>query len=153
VHSKLFIENTLKIFSEYTRLVVVYKGKRPVACSLIVGFKKNLENPWASSLRQYARSSPNMLLYWKMLEYACDHGYREFNFGRSAPGEGTYKFKKQWGAIPMPLYWQYILLNDKATETSLSEATGFQVASEIWKRLPVVLTKVIGPSIRKHIGL
>jgi serine/alanine adding enzyme len=153
VHSKRLIENTLKVFPEYTKSVVVYKGKLPLACSLIAGFKNTIENPWASSQRQFARYSPNMLLYWKMLEYACDHGYRQFDFGRSSPDEGTYKFKKQWGAKPMPLYWQYIMLKSKVTENTLFEGARFQLASKIWKRLPVALTKVIGPSIRKHISL
>ena len=153
VHSKRFIENTLATFPENTRSVVVYKGKSPLASSLIAGFKSTLENPWASSLRQFARLSPNMLLYWTMLEYACNNGYRQFDFGRSSPDEGTYKFKEQWGAKPAPLYWQYISLNGKTSGNSISDDTRFQLASEIWKRLPVSLTKVIGPTIRKHIGL
>ncbi len=153
VHSKRFIETTLKVFPENARIVVVYKGKLPLACSLIAGFKNTLENPWASSLRQYGRLSPNMLLYWAMLEYACDNGFQRFDFGRSSPDEGTYKFKEQWGAKPVPLYWQYISLNGKTTGNSISEDSKFQLASEIWKRLPVTLTKVIGPRIRKHIGL
>jgi hypothetical protein len=54
-----------------------------------------------------------MLLYWTKLEYACDNGNKTFDFGRSTPGEGTYRFKPQWGAKPQPLHWQYISLNDQ----------------------------------------
>jgi hypothetical protein len=47
---------------------------------------------------------------WSMLEGAAARGCTTFDFGRSTPNEGTYKFKEQWGASPVPLYWEYGLL-------------------------------------------
>ncbi len=132
---------------------MVYKDNQPLACSLVIGFKKMLQNPWSSALREYSRLSPNMFLYWTMLEYGCNKGYTSFDFGRSTPGEGTYKFKEQWGAKPVPLYWHYISLNNRAISSEPDEKSKFSKAVEYWKRLPVSLTKIIGPLIRKHIGL
>ena len=94
-----------------------------------------------------------MLLYWSMIEYACDNGYLLFDFGRSTPCEGTYNFKKQWGAQPESLYWQYISLNDCVLGEETPEKSRFAIAMEYWKKLPVQITKIIEPSIRKHIGL
>ena len=119
----------------------------------MVGFRDTLENPWASSLREYSRLSPNMLLYWTMLEYACDKGFKRFDFGRSSPDEGTYKFKKQWGAKPEPLHWHYISLNGKPLQQGTSEKSKFEKAIRLWQKLPVPVTKTLGPMIRKHIGL
>ena len=39
-----------------------------------------------------------MLIYWNILKYACENGYRIFDFGRCTPEENTFRFKKQWGA-------------------------------------------------------
>ena len=154
VHSKKLIRNVLKEFPEKSKIVMIYKDDQPLACSLIVGFKNTLENPWASSLREYSRLSPNMLLYWTMLEYACDNGYDHFDFGRSSPEEGTYKFKEQWGAKPAPLHWHSFSLEGKSTlSAEVSEKSGFDKAIQYWQKLPVSITKIIGPSIRKHIGL
>ena len=154
VHSKRLIRNVLKEFPDKSRIVMIYKDDQPLACSLIVGFKGTLENPWASSLREYGRLSPNMLLYWTMLEYACDNGYDYFDFGRSSPDEGTYKFKQQWGAKPTPLHWHNILLDGKSTPSAEdSEKSRFDKAIRYWQKLPVSITKIIGPLIRKHIGL
>lgn len=153
VHSHKIMEQTLSQFEQTSRIVIIYYDNKPVACSLIVGFKDTMENPWASSLREYGRFSPNMLLYWKMLEYACDNGYTSFDFGRASPDEGTYKFKKQWGAESFPLYWHYINLKKKTSADSVSEKTEFQRAAQIWKKLPVQVTSILGPRIRKHIGL
>ena len=153
VHSKRLIENVLKEFPDKAKIVMIYKDNLPIACSLVVGFKDTLENPWASALRQYSRLSPNMLLYWTMLEYACDNGYNCFDFGRSSPDEGTYKFKKQWGGKPNPLHWHYISLNDQPFEEGTSEKSKFDKAIHYWQKLPVLVTQIIGPMIRKQIAL
>ncbi len=153
VHSRKIIENVMRTYRQSARIIIVYKNRQPVAGSIVVGFRDILENPWASSLREYSRLSPNMLLYWTMLEYACDKGFKRFDFGRSTPGEGTWKFKKQWGAEANQLYWHYIYLNGKPVQQGTSEKSKFEKAIRLWQRLPVSVTKTIGPMIRKHIGL
>jgi len=151
VHSKELIENTLKIFKKSSRLVIVYRKTKPVAGSVIIGFKNVLMNPWASSLREYSKLSPNMLLYWAMLEYGCDNGFKYFDFGRSTPGEGTYNFKKQWGATPLQLYWHYLSVDEN--ENQSAPPSKFDKAIELWKKLPVPLTGYLGPHVRKYISL
>ena len=153
VHSKYFIRNAIKEYSDDSKIFVIYKNDKPAAASLVVGFKGILKNPWSSSLREFSRMAPNMLLYWKMLEYACDNKYRIFDFGRSTPGEGTFKFKEQWGASSAPLYWYYMYLLKKPREHSIAQNSKFEVLSRVWKRLPLSLTNFMGPKIRKYISL
>ena len=147
------MRHVLSEFPECSKIVAVYKDKEPVASALVVGFDKVLRNPWASSLRKYSSSSPNMLLYLRMLEFACDHGYRAFDFGRSTKGEGTYRFKEQWGASPVPLYWHYISLDGKLPNPENAGKEEFETATHYWKKLPLIVTRVLGPRIRKHISL
>src|SRR6267378_2196205 len=116
VHSADLMRHVLSEFAERSRIFVIYKSQEPVASALVIGFGEVLRNLWASSLRKYASLSPNMLLYLRMLEFACDNGYRVFDFGRSTRGEGTYKFKEQWGAVPRPLFWHYISLDGKSPD-------------------------------------
>ena len=87
------------------------------------------------------------------MEYACDNGFKFFDFGRSSPGEGTFKFKEQWGSKPETLHWHYIALNGKPISEDTDEKSRFDKAIQYWQKLPVPVTKVIGPMIRKHIGL
>ena len=94
-----------------------------------------------------------MLLYLRMLEYACDHGYQSFDFGRSSPGEGTYVFKEKWGAVPVPLHWHYIALENKLPNPERLGKERFEKATHYWQKLPLIVTKIIGPSIRKYISL
>ena len=153
VHSKKLFTNIFDELHDKTNIFVVKNNEKPLAVSMTIGFRGTLYNPWASSLRQYSKYSPNMLLYWKMLEFACDTGFNYFDFGRSSLDEGTYKFKKQWGASPVPLPWQFISYKNNRVGDSISESNAFRTAGEIWKRFPISLTKLIGPHLRKHIGL
>jgi serine/alanine adding enzyme len=154
VHSKRLFENIFKEFSDKTTIFVITRENVPLAGSITIGFRETMYNPWASSLRQYSKYSPNMLLYWKMLEFACDNGYKIFDFGRSYLNEGTYRFKQQWGAEPVPLPWQYISFTESGYAKNIaSESRAFQAAGELWKKFPVGLTRIIGPYLRRYIGL
>jgi hypothetical protein len=88
-----------------------------------------------------------------MIEHACQNRYQYFDFGRSSPTEGTYKFKAQWGSNPEALHWHYISLNGQPIDVEYSQKPKYQKAINVWKRLPVSITKLIGPRIRKYIGL
>lgn len=152
VHSKKFFHHILSIFHDQSNIVLVSKGNRPLAGSMVFGYRSVLSNPWASALKKFNYLSPNMLLYWTMLEYACDQGYSYFDFGRSTPDEGTYKFKEQWGAESKPLYWYYI--NDEGNlKGECVQSDRLRNVVKYWKKLPIPLTKILGPKIRKHIGL
>jgi len=153
VHSKRLMHYVLKYFSENADIFIVYKETIPVACGLTLGFKRTVSNLWASSLRKFSRLSPNMLLYWKMLEHACDQGYRFFNFGRSTPDEGTFRFKQQWGAEPHPLHWQFIDKDGSEIGPEMDKKAIMEKAAVYWKRLPTPATRIIGPLIRRNIGL
>ena len=153
VHSKRFIRQILLGFPERANIFVVYGRGVPMACSLTLGFNGVLSNPWASSLRRYSQFAPNMLLYWTMLEHACRQGYRAFDFGRSTVDEGTYRFKEQWGAKPAPLHWYRFTRNGLSSNEVTSDGRWMNRAMECWKRLPVPVTRVLGPRIRRHISL
>ncbi|WP_152971979.1 GNAT family N-acetyltransferase [Desulfatitalea tepidiphila] len=157
VHNKALPRSVMDYLPNQAWIVVVYKADTPVAASLMAGFKDVMINPWASALREFSKDSPNMLLYWHMLEFAADKGYRFFDFGRSTPGEGTYRFKTQWGAQPQPMYWYTIWLDEGKMHQSgpLEQENGKrrEMVASLWSRLPVAISRIVGPMIRKHIDL
>lgn len=151
VYSKRFFACVLREFRETARICTVYHDNAPVASGLVVGFKETLEVPWASSLRSMNASRPNTLLYWNLLKYACDTGYRVFDFGRSTPDAGTFHFKEQWGARPLPLRWHYWMPNGDPLPELNPANPKYRLSISVWKRLPVALTKLIGPAIVRNI--
>jgi serine/alanine adding enzyme len=152
VHSKRLLAEVLACFGDKARIIMVFKEKKPLAGAIVIGFGKMLANPWASADRGYSQLSPNMLLYWAMLEFGCEQGYKLCDLGRSTPGEGTYRFKQQWGAREISLHWQLLSLNG-GEKGSRPERERFRAATQLWQRLPVPLSVVLGPMLRKHIGL
>lgn len=135
------------------RVSVVYHDDRPAAAAIMICFRDTAQIPWASSLRKYNALSPNMLLYWSLLEYACNQGFSIFDFGRSTSGEGTYKFKLQWGAEPFPLQWRHWTRDHSDSNEITPQSPKFRFALQAWHRLPLPLTLWLGPMIRKYISL
>jgi FemAB-related protein (PEP-CTERM system-associated) len=152
VYAKSFFRNILERFPETTHICTVYTQNGQAAASgFLVGFKGTLEIPWASSLRSYNQCSPNMLLYWSVLKHACEKGFKVFDFGRSTRDEGTYRFKEQWGARPVQLYWYYWMRNEGALPELNPRNPKYQLAIKVWKKLPIAVTKLIGPLIEKNL--
>ena len=151
VYPKKFFENILEQFQESTWICSVYSGDTAVASGFLVGFKNRIEIPWASSLRNYNRQSPNMLLYWSCLKFACEKGYKLFDFGRSTNCESTYKFKEQWGATPSPMIWSYWIKEGESIPDITPRNRKYQLAIEFWKRLPIPVTRILGPRIIRNI--
>lgn len=151
VYPKRFFGSILEQFPASSWIATVYHGNTPVASGFLAGFKRKIEIPWASSIRKYNRMSPNMLLYWSCLKFACDKGFTVFDFGRSTLGESTYKFKEQWGATPSPMIWSYWIQDGGSVPDLTPKNRKFHLAIEVWKRLPLSVTKLIGPRIIRNI--
>jgi serine/alanine adding enzyme len=152
VYSKSFFRNILHEFPTTTWISTVYtKEDQPVASGFLVAFKETMEIPWASSLRAFNKLSPNMLLYWSVLEFACNQEFKMFDFGRSTPHEGTYKFKAQWGAKPIQLYWHYWMKNGGPLPEINPHNPKYEMAIKVWRRFPIGLTRLIGPHIVKNL--
>jgi FemAB-related protein (PEP-CTERM system-associated) len=151
VYSKGFFRNILAAFPGSTWIATVYRSGEPVASGFLIGFRDTLEIPWASSLRRYNAMSANMLLYWTVLKFACESGFRTFDFGRSTRGSGTCRFKEQWGAGPFPLHWYYWTRGGESLPEMNPENPRYRKAIALWKRLPVAVTRWIGPAIVRNL--
>ena len=150
VHGRGVFESFLQALPDETRICVVSLAGQPMAAGFLYGFREVLEIPWAAADRRQKHLSANMLLYSAALEYGCRAGYRVFDFGRSTPGSGTYQFKQQWGAKPLPLHWYYWLRNGSALPDIGPQNPKFSLAMAVWKQLPVFVTKIIGPAIMRN---
>jgi FemAB-related protein (PEP-CTERM system-associated) len=150
VHAKRFFATILEEFAGDARLLLVRDGSRVVAGGVCMVFRDTVLVPWASSLREWRSRNPSNLLYWEVIRSACEKGLRWLDFGRSTPGGGTYRFKMQWGGRERPLHWQV----DPATRASLidSDNPRYRWMIQAWQRLPVPLSRVIGPVIRKRLS-
>ncbi len=149
-----FFRNLLESFPDSVRIFAVRHEGRAIGAAVALWYRDTLEFPWVSSIRDYRALCPNNLLYWEAIRYAIDQGFRKFDFGRSTRNEsheGTFNFKKQWGARPVQLYWQYLVdANGKISELN-PENPKYRAAIRVWQHLPVPLTRMLGPLIVRSI--
>lgn len=137
-------------FGDDVTFMTVRDNGRTIAAGCGFHFRGEFEITWASSLREYSRQAPNMLLYWRMMENAIERGDHCFNFGRCTPGGGTHRFKTQWGGQDEPLPWASWSREAGAASPNPDQGK-YRVATSVWSRLPVPLTRVIGPPLARRI--
>jgi FemAB-related protein (PEP-CTERM system-associated) len=150
VYGTALFREILGHFSERAELCVVRHHETPFAAALLLHGYGVSEVPSASSLRQHNSSNANMLLYWHLLERSIQRGQRLFDFGRSSPDSGTYRFKQQWGAQPVTAIWQYYLRQGSPQDMRPSNKR-FQPLIRLWQHLPVRVARWLGPMIVRGI--
>lgn len=152
VHSLTFFREMGTALGHQMRVLLVRDGSSTVGGAVCLFFKDTMLVPWASSLRASFAKCPNNLLYWEAIQYGCKHGYRMFDFGRSTVGSGTFEFKKQWGARPLSLPWRLVTLDGRSGSTVSANDRKYRWLAALWRRLPVGVSTIIGPRLRKHLA-
>lgn len=151
VYPERFFRNVLDAFPETARIFGVYYNDLMIAAGIATWFRETLEMPWASSIGDYKSLCPNNLLYWETIRFAISLGLKKLDFGRSTPDEGTYNFKKQWGAAPVQLYWQYLLKPGIVLPDLTPSNPKYDLAIRLWQKLPLTVSKMLGPLIVRNI--
>lgn len=150
VFSCRLFASILTHLSDRAEVCVARHAGRAVAGAILVHGRGISEVPSASSLRRANHLNCNMLMYWHLLVRSIERGHQTFDFGRSSAGSNTYRFKAQWGAVPHPAIWQYYVRQGSVSEMRPDNPKN-QRRIAVWKRLPVWLTRLVGPPIVRGI--
>ncbi|MEL7310248.1 MAG: FemAB family XrtA/PEP-CTERM system-associated protein [Pseudomonadota bacterium] len=151
VYASSFYERMASTFPDDIKIVAITVGGKPAAAAFLIGHRDQLEIPWASTVRDFNRISINMLLYWEVLRYAIEAGFKRFDFGRSTVDAGTYRFKRQWGAEPRQLHWHYWLADGGEPPKMNPDNPKYAMAIKVWQKLPVSVANTIGPRIVRNL--
>ncbi len=151
IYPKKFFRNILEEFSDSTNLIVVKHQNKVIGGMFFMCHKKVFSDPWASSLKKYNILCPNNILYWEAIKYACRNNFEYFDFGRSTVNSGTFQFKKQWGAIPIQLNYQYYLYKAKRMPVVNAFNNKYNFAIRTWKKMPIYFANVLGQRAVKYL--
>lgn len=149
VYPRRFFAELLQRFAHCTALVVIQAGGQPCAAGLLVFDGATAEIPWAACREDAKPLGFNMMLYREALRLCITRGCARFDFGRTTPGSGTWRFKAQWGAQPVQLYW-HRWEQQPATSTHAAAPGPGRLrhrVSEAWSLLPLSLANRLGPLI------
>lgn len=145
-HAARFFSGIAKHLDERAWFGCAWLQGQPIAAGCALQFGDEVEMTWASTVREFNRVAPNMLLYWTFMERAVNEGLKHFNFGRSTPGSGPHRFKLQWGARDVPLCWYR--WPDQAAAPLQQDSGPMSVASRVWRHLPVPVATALGARLR-----
>ena len=128
-------------------LLIIRDGETPVAGVLSFLYKDSVLPYYAGVTEQARKVAGNNFLYWDLMSWSITRGIRHFDFGRSKKGTGAFDFKSGWGMTQTQLEYQILLVRRKSAPNFSPTNSKFAKAASIWSRLPLGLTKAIGPVI------
>jgi serine/alanine adding enzyme len=151
VYPKIWFENLCRQFTDHVRIIILRDGKEPVAAGFVTLFRDVAELPWSASLQESRKKYSAVLMYWALLEWAFQNGYRRVDLGRCTPGSGTYEFKRHWLCKEITLRWYYWLSPGATLPELRPENPRYRWATQVWRKLPVAVANWLGPRIVRAI--
>lgn len=144
-HNIKFYRLIIKYFKEKIKFIGIKYKEKNVASAMIFRYKEDVlaivnmgsqKNDWPLRC--------NDLLYWGIIEYCYERGIRRIDMGRSLQGSSQAKFKLKWGAQPSSIYYNYVIGNKDTRFNMYYEGNFYNMATYIWRRLPLCITKNVG---------
>jgi FemAB-related protein (PEP-CTERM system-associated) len=147
-----------RLFSEFLRefptasdILLIRQGNRVAGGVLSFYFRDTVMPYYGGAYSEFYRAGINNFMYWELMRAAAARGFTRFDFGRSKIGTGAYEFKRGWGMQMQALPYQFYLV--RASEMPNLNPTNprYELMINVWKRLPLGVTKVLGPRIVKYL--
>ena len=138
-------------FGKDCELLTIWKDDRMVAGVLTLLFEDQALPYYGGALREAFPYAVNDFMYWELMCHVASAGYRVFDFGRSREGTGSYHFKRHWGFEPLPLPYQYVLLDGAAMPNLSPSNSKMEIAVAAWRRLPLPFTRLLGPLLTRYL--
>ncbi len=152
VFSRRYFRVLKEVFGGRCEALTITRGGRPVAGVLSFYFRDEVIPYYGGGTAAARAFAGNDFLYWELMRRACARGCRVFDFGRSKRDVGSYRFKKHWGFEPRPLSYEYHLVRAREVPDVNPLNPKYRLFIEAWKRLPLGLSRRLGPPIARNLG-
>lgn len=152
VFPKRFFDHLMRIFGDDVDIVTIRKDGAAVASVMNFYFRDQCLPYFGGGLAEARPLAANDFMYWEVMRRACERGFRLFDFGRSKEGTGAYSFKKNWGFEPEPWTYEYYLRKSDEIPEINPLNPKYRLFIAAWKKLPIGLSKLVGPHIVRGLG-
>jgi FemAB-related protein (PEP-CTERM system-associated) len=149
VFPRSLFDNLAREFPESVDLLLVYQKTEPVSGVFSFRFRDTMLPYYAGARAESTRLAANNFMYAELMKIASEEGLRHFDFGRSKKGTGAYAFKTQWNMNIEPLAYQVHLVRRKELPNFTPLNPKFELATRLWRRMPLGLTTLFGPRVVK----
>jgi FemAB-related protein (PEP-CTERM system-associated) len=152
VFSRRYLRLLLDHFRDCSEILTVLDDGKPIAAVLSFFFRDEVLPYYGANTPQARLRAASDFMYWEVMRRGAVQGVRLFDFGRSKYGTGSFAFKKNWGFTPEPLHYQYWVRPGRPVPDVNPLNPKYELMIRAWKRLPLRLANLIGPSIVRGIG-
>ncbi|MGH7304781.1 MAG: FemAB family XrtA/PEP-CTERM system-associated protein [Candidatus Rokuibacteriota bacterium] len=140
-------------FGKQAQLLTVWHGDQAVSGVISLFYEDRVMPYYGAALPSAFTLAANDFMYWEVMREASLAGYRQFDFGRSRVGAGSYDFKRHWGFEPEPLAYQYVLRAGADMPNISPSNPKLQLFIRTWKRAPLQVTRWLGPPLTRWLPL
>jgi FemAB-related protein (PEP-CTERM system-associated) len=138
--------NLLKYFAGSAEIREIRLHGRLAAAVFTFYFNHQVLPYYGASDPAFNPQAPNNFMYYGLMCAAAARGCTLFDFGRSKrSGSGSYDFKAHWGMVERELPYEMLLVRRKQLPDFSPANPVFQWPIRIWQRLPLPVTRAIGP--------
>lgn len=146
-HADAFYRHILAEWGDRAEVFMVRHRDRFIGGGLTVTCRTSLAWLYGGCVKGYRDMAAMNLLTWEIIRYACAQGLGTLDFGRSRWDSGTALFKRQWGAQPCALFYEFYAPEGGRMPDLDPTNPKFHLAIEMWKRLPLSIAKTLGPYV------
>lgn len=151
VYSQKWFQALLDAYGDDAEVLLIGYNGKIISGVLSFYYGDTVLPYYAASLVEFRKFAPNDFQYWELMKRAVNRGCRYFDYGRSKKGTGQFQFKKNWGFEPQQLDYRYILNKVQNVPEINPLNPKYRKKIALWKKLPLPITKIIGPLIVKNI--
>ena len=151
VFTKRLFAGGFKEFGNECKIFSVHLKDQLVSAVWTLFYKDEVIPYYGGSIREYNRLGVNNFMYWMLIKYGCENGYRIYDFGRSKKGTGSFDFKKRWGMTMSDLPYQYHLVRARSLPDTSPLNPKFSLSIRLWRKLPLPIANILGPFISRHL--
>jgi FemAB-related protein (PEP-CTERM system-associated) len=142
-----YFDRLLANFGEMVDIREVWLDGKVLAASLNFIYQGGMHTYHAAADTRFNALGPNTFMYFDHLRWAGQNDLRTFDFGRSKKGTGVFEFKRHWNTTQRELPYEMILVRRKDLPNFSPANPKFELAIQIWRRLPLFLTRLAGPRL------
>ena len=150
-HGLAFYRQILTEFGDEAEVFVVRLDHQTIGAGIVILGLGSVLWPYGGCLAAYQPFAPMSFLTWRIIQFGCVRGARLLDLGRSRWGSGTALFKRQWGALAVPLYYEFHVAPRQGVPYQDPANPRYALPIAVWKRLPLTVTRWLGPRITRDI--
>jgi FemAB-related protein (PEP-CTERM system-associated) len=152
-HNKIYLQTMAESLGDALEFAVIYGPQEElVGAGVFILQGDVVTNLHANVLRRFRSDYAGEFLYWMALERYCRRGLKRFDLGRSLIGSGNETFKLKWRPRKKLLAYWYALMPGHRLPELNQKNPKFQLAIQVWKRLPAFVVRSLGPFLIKGLA-